>query len=426
MTASAGTRWRSPAAAALLLAAVGYNFVLAIVNANLFAIGPGAAYVAEMAIYAGCFVIGMKTLGRQGITLMLTGLGLVLTVNLLRFLTIWEIDPKFIRDAIIPFAFLALGSAYRGSLLKLVMGLALIVALVAGLEMAAPEAYGDLVNPRSYFVNTRGASEEDFWNQESKLYVSATRPGERNWLAEMGMARASSIFIEPVTMGNFAIFLCAIAVTFRRSMGVAGQVAALLLVVFLLFACDGRLATATCALMLLLAPLLRRFDQTLAFLIFILVLLGGWLTVWVAGIGAYEDTLLGRVFFSVDSIAHLSPQSWLGLDFGTPYKYFDSGIAYFIASQSILVVLAFLIAYSFLLRLPTSHGQLFKNLFVLAFALSLLVSNGYFSVKTAALWWFACGYLWRVQALRAGIAGGHRTGVVPQAAIGVRHAGGTA
>ena len=46
MPLSAADAWRNRIAALLLLFAVGYNFVLAIVNAQLFAIGPSAAYAA--------------------------------------------------------------------------------------------------------------------------------------------------------------------------------------------------------------------------------------------------------------------------------------------------------------------------------------------------------------------------------------------
>jgi len=52
----------------------------------------------------------------------------------------------------------------------------------------------------------------------------------------------------------------------------------------------------------------------------------------------------------------------------------------------------------------TIEGQLFKNLLIFAFALSLLVSNGYFSIKTAALWWFVCGCLWQMVPRRAAAA----------------------
>lgn len=396
-TAIARERRGSPAVAALLLLAVGYNFLLALFNASVHPVGASSAYAVELAIYAGCFLFGLRSLGRDGQLLVFTGLGLILAFNLLRFLETWSFDLKLMRDAIIPFAFLTLGTAYRGRLHKLVLWLAVIVALVAVFEMAFPNLYGDLVDPRSYFVNTRGSSEDDFWNEASKLYVSATRPGERNWLGGFELPRVSSIFVEPVTMGNFIIFFCAVAITFWRSLRVAGVVFSLALILFLLIASDGRLASATCLLMLMLAPLLRRVDQTLAGFLFIGVLLAGWLAVWALGVGAYEDTMMGRVFVSVDAIAAMSPREWLGMDLAAPYRYSDSGIAYFIAGQSILIVLVFLIAYSFLLRMPTSNGKLFKNIFVVAFALSLLVSNAYFSIKTAGLWWFACGYFWRLQ-----------------------------
>jgi putative polymerase len=398
MTATiTGERRSSPAVAALLLLAVGYNFLLALFNASIHPVGASSAYAVELALYAGCFLFGLRSLGRDGQLLVFTGLGLVLAFNLLRFLETWSFDLKLVRDAIIPFAFLTLGTAYRGRLHKLVLWLAVIVVLVAIFEMAFPDLYGDLVDPRSYFVNTRGNSEDDFWNEASKLYVSATRPGERNWLGGFELPRVSSIFVEPVTMGNFIIFFCAIAVTFWRSLRTVGVVFSLALILFLLIASDGRLASATCLLMLILAPLLRRVDQTLAAFLFIGVLLAGWLAVWALGVGAYDDTLLGRVFVSVDAINQMSPREWFGMDLAAPYRYSDSGIAYFIAGQSILVVLVFLIAYSFMLKMPTSNGQLFKNLFVVAFALSLLVSNAYFSIKTAGLWWFACGYFWRLR-----------------------------
>ncbi|HEX7802841.1 MAG TPA: polysaccharide biosynthesis protein GumE [Pseudoxanthomonas sp.] len=403
-TAIARERRGSPAVAALLLLAVGYNFLLALFNASVHPVGASSAYAVELAIYAGCFLFGLRSLGREGQLLVFTGLGLVLAFNLLRFLETWSFDLKLVRDAVIPFAFLTLGTAYRGRLHKLVLWLAVIVVLVAVFEMAFPNLYGDLVDPRSYFVNTRGNSEDDFWNEASKLYVSATRPGERNWLGGFELPRVSSIFVEPVTMGNFIIFFCAVAITFWRSLRVPGVVFSLALILFLLIASDGRLASATCLLMLILAPLLRRVDQSLAAFLFIGVLLAGWLAVWALGVTAYEDTMMGRVFVSVDAIGAMSPREWFGMDLAAPYRYSDSGIAYFIAGQSILVVLVFLIAYSFLLKMPTSNGQLFKNLFVVAFALSLLVSNAYFSIKTAGLWWFACGYFWRLQIPQTALA----------------------
>lgn len=385
----------------VLLFAIGYNFLLAVVNAKVFRVSPAMTYVAELAIYGACFLIGLWSLDRKRTAMVFTGIGLLALLMLVRLFLVWSIDPKFFRDALIPFAFLVLGAAYTGSLPKLFLRMALIVSLVAAFELALPKVYGDVVNPKSYFVNARGASASSFWNQDSNLFVSATRPGARNFLPSSNLPRASSVFIEPVTMGNFIIFFTAILLTFWRWMRPVGIAASVAMIGFLIVASDGRLAAGTCVMMVALSPLLLRMDQRLGFLIFFGVLLGAWLMVWASGIQSYEDTTLGRVFFTVYSIRNMTAESWLGLDFDTPYKYFDSGIAYFISSQSVVLVLAFLLAYSFAMLMRTIEGQLFKNLLIFAFALSLLVSNGYFSIKTAALWWFVCGCLWQMVPRRA-------------------------
>ncbi|CTP84411.1 xanthan biosynthesis exopolysaccharide polymerase GumE [Xanthomonas translucens pv. poae] len=385
----------------VLLFAIGYNFLLAVVNAKVFRVSPAMTYVVEVAIYGACFLIGLWSLDRKRTAMVFTGIGLLAVLMLVRLFLVWSIDPKFFRDALIPFAFLVLGAAYTGSLPKLFLRMALVVSLVAAFELALPKVYGDVVNPKSYFVNARGASASSFWNQDSNLFVSATRPGARNFLPSSNLPRASSVFIEPVTMGNFIIFFTAILLTFWRWMRPVGIAASVAMIGFLIVASDGRLAAGTCVMMVALTPLLLRMDQRLGFLIFFGVLLGAWLMVWASGIQSYEDTTLGRVFFTVYSIRNMTAESWLGLDFDMPYKYFDSGIAYFISSQSVVLVLAFLLAYSFAMLMRTIEGQLFKNLLIFAFALSLLVSNGYFSIKTAALWWFVCGCLWQMVPRRA-------------------------
>jgi len=388
-------RWRNALIEGVLLLAVGYNFLLAVVNAKVFTVRPAMTYVVEFAVYGACFVLGLWSLDRRRAALVVGGLAFVVALILVRFFLVWQFDPKFLRDALIPFAFLVLGCAYRGSVPKLCVRLTLVVALVAAFELAMPTTYGDVVNPKSYFVNARGFSASGFWNEDSNLFVSATRPGARNFLPSSNLPRASSVFIEPVTMGNFIIFFMAILLAFRRWLSGWKQLLSIGLIGFLVVASDGRLAAGTCVLMLLATPILRRLDQRLAFGLFILVLLGGWLLVAAAGVHAYEDTMLGRIFFTVDSMSHLSLPAWLGLDTDAAYRYFDSGISYFIVSQSIFVVMAFLLAYSFSLILPGVEGQTFKQLAIFAFALSLLVSNGYFSIKTAALWWFVCGWLWQ-------------------------------
>ncbi|MET1023194.1 MAG: polysaccharide biosynthesis protein GumE [Pseudoxanthomonas sp.] len=375
---------------------MGYNILLAFINAQMFAVSPAMTYAAELLIYAGCFGIGIWTLQRHKIAAILAGIALIIGVLLFRYLIEWRVDAKFIRDAIIPFAFLVLGSAYGGSLPRLFLRMAVIVSLVAAVELTVPDVYGDVVNPKSYYVNTRGSDEGGFWNEDSNLFVSATRPGERNFLAGSNLPRASSIFVEPVTAGNFIVFFCALLVVFWRSMGPKRLALSVVLLLFLIVATDGRLAAGTSILLLLGAPFMRKLDQRLSFLIMPLVVLGAAMLVWVAGVSEYQDTTLGRVWLTVHALREMSAEAWLGLDFDVPYTYFDSGIAYFIASQSIMIVGAFLLAFAFGLEMPTEDGQAFKHAFMLAFATGLLVSNSLFSVKSAALWWFVLGAMWQL------------------------------
>ncbi|ALR03803.1 polysaccharide biosynthesis protein GumE [Xylella fastidiosa] len=379
----------------VLFFGVAYNFPLAMINAKVFTVTPVMTYAVELVIYFACFILGLSVLDRKRVVLVMSGLGFLVALTLLRFLMSLDFDPKFFRDALIPFAFLILGAAYRGSLLRLFMGMSIFITFVAVFELMMPDVYGDIANPKSYFVNSRGASADGFWNEGSSLYLSATRPDERNFFAGSNLPRASSVFIEPVTMGNYIIFFAAIVLVFWRWMSVSELILSIAMILFLIVASDGRLATGTCILMVLLAPFLKRFDQRFAFLLFFSVLLGGWFIVQVNGIHAYDkDTILSRTFFSVYSLAHLPLDSWFGLDVQSSYRYFDSGIAYFIASQSVITVLVFLLAYSFLFDMQSHEGRGFKNMAIFAFALSLLVSNSYFSIKTSALWWFTCGCLW--------------------------------
>ncbi len=394
--AQADHRLRDLSIELLLLFSVGYNFVLAIVNAQLFRVSPAMTYAAELVIYAACFSLGIWTLQREKITALLVGIGLIAVTMLFRYLLEWRVDAKFIRDAIIPFAFLVLGAAYGGSLPRLFLRMSVIVALVAAVELVVPNVYGDVVNPKSYYVNTRGADEGGFWNQDSNLFVSATRPGERNFLAGSNLPRASSIFVEPVTTGNYLVFFCAILLVFWRSLGPKRIIFSVGLLLFLIVASDGRLAAGTSMLMLLGAPFLRKLDQRLSFLMMPLVIIGAAALVLVMQVDAYEDTTLGRVYLTINALRNMTAEAWLGLDFDVPYRYADSGIAYFIASQSIMVVGAFLLAFSFGLEMPTEDGQAFKNYFMLAFATGLLVSNSLFSVKSAALWWFVLGAMWQL------------------------------
>ena len=94
----------------VLLFAVGYNFVLAVINAKVFRVSPAMTYAVELAVYAACFLLGMRALDRKRMAMVFTGIALLALLMLVRLFMAWTLDPKFFRDALIPFAFLMRGS----------------------------------------------------------------------------------------------------------------------------------------------------------------------------------------------------------------------------------------------------------------------------------------------------------------------------
>lgn len=108
----------------------------------------------------------------------------------------WQIDPKFFRDALVVFAFVVLGSAYTGSVPKLFIRMTIIVSLVAAFELAMPVKYGDLINPKSFFVNARGMSAEGFG---TKTVICSSAPPDR---ASVTSCRAPICRVPPRCSSN--------------------------------------------------------------------------------------------------------------------------------------------------------------------------------------------------------------------------------
>ena len=124
------------------------------------------------------------------------------------------LDPKAVRDFLIPVAFYALGRRWSDPRLAdraaLVSGL---VVLVFGLfEAIALDTYVHYFNIAKYYV-ARGsvvpvdAAQKEFGTQASALFESGTRPDARTILPFLGPHRTSSVFLEPVSMGNFGAIL---------------------------------------------------------------------------------------------------------------------------------------------------------------------------------------------------------------------------
>lgn len=382
--------------ALLIWGALLFNWLLAFVNARGIGISQAHVAVCEMLLLAGAllYMLRMGVLREQMLIICVYALCIVFT--LFRFALAQEVEVKPLRDLAIIFVFLSLGLSARNEPYRLVFYASIVVAVIGLMEILQPKLYGTLFNIKAYYINSRGFTESQFWNTDSDLFVSGTRPGARFFLAFTNWPRASSIFLEPVSLGNFIIVSLMVLLAGWRRVPLRIRIAWGATLGLLLLLSDSRFAFACSMLLVALNALLRRTPQQMSFLFFGLVVAGAGILVWLTGIHMSSDDFLGRIFYSIHSLQSLDLSMLFGMKFKLASNYMDSGLVYFIVSQSLIAVVVLPLLYSTGVVVTSREAKLYKHYVMIVLALNLLISNSLFSIKVAALLWFCVGALGRV------------------------------
>jgi putative polymerase len=260
------------------------------------------------------------------------------------------------------------------------------------LELAAPGWYEELFKIKSYYINTRGVAPEDFWNTESDLYLSSTRPVDR-FIEIIDAPRASSLFLEPVSLGNYSCvataFLCA---RFRR-LSWSSRLFLFGGIVVMLVGCDGRLATVTSATIVLSSWFFRHTPAALSILYLPLSTIAAICLVYGLGLEADGDTFSGRLAYAVNLLGELDLSSWLGLSSVYYSAAMDNGLAYLIISQSLFGVLLIWCCVTLLAPDRRFDERCYTHSIALFLSFTVLISYSIVSIKTAAPMWFIYGAL---------------------------------
>lgn len=382
-------------AVAVVVSATLFNAGLALLNAHGLSMNSGAVIACEMLITGAAAVLGLH--GRLALKQAWLALaGLVFVFALVNGFGSGGFDPKFIRDVLLIPIFVLLGlSCDRREAVRTVMILQVTVVAVMLFEAVRPEDYGRLFDVMSYYVNTRGFQTDQFWNKDSDLFVSATRPGERFLLGGLDIHRLSSVFLEPVSLGNYCVVVAIVAAALWPSLSVRQRVFVVVSEALILVGCDGRFATVAIMLIIALrfaAPALPRYSNAL-YLPALLAVAA--LVVTVFAVPAGGDDFSGRTAGSIHVLSLMSVPALLGFTSFYAYQVMDSGIGYLLFSQSLVgaIVIWGFIALGMPQRdratIVTAHAV---SLYV---ALLLLISYSFFSIKTAALLWFSYGAIAR-------------------------------
>jgi len=385
-------------AAATVYTAVVFNFVLAVVNANLFDLNKTLIIVAEMSIVGVSILICARSLNR----LMMPWI-VVITILAIIFIILslfrQSLEAKYFRDLLLIPIFIMLGTSYaKGNVVRLFIAIQATILAVMLFEGFASDLFGQIANPQRYYINTREFSETQFWNPNSNLFVSATRPPGVgtffDWVQALGITvRLSSVFLEPVTLGNWATVAVIFLTAFWRHLTRKETIFLTVSTFIILVGSDGRFATVTILIIAAVTMIIRIVPRYL----YALYLPGA---VFAAiSVGIFFDTritsddFLGRLAFSIHVLSSIDLIGALGLDPNLPIKSADSGITYLISSQSFLSAFVIWLAICFLQPQTNRTAVVFMNGMAIYVSLSLLISFSMFSIKTAAPLWFLYGYV---------------------------------
>ncbi|HTJ90105.1 MAG TPA: polysaccharide polymerase [Acidocella sp.] len=378
----------------LVIAGSIFNVSLCFVSTRHWAaIGSAEVTVIELAILsAGAFFI------RGRLTNEFLQVGFLLATYMIALKLINpDADLKILPDIAIMYIFYKLGTLSSVEIGHRTLWAIMLIVLSLGLfELLDLKAFGKVFDVWSYYVDKGGIAQDVVNYGNTTSFVSASRGDAemRTFLPGiLGAHRVSSIFLEPVSMGNFSVITMAWCLS--TTVGTPRSRALLMAcAVFCSVLADSRFGGACCVLLLMVRLASLRSDL-FAFLLPILVLMALVVVGTLNGMpgdatpSIMTDNFSGRLLFSARLLAGWDPGQWLGWTASNVYTA-DTGYAYLINGIGLpfTLLLLFLFAAN---RCETEEAVRMKIMISIYFAAALSIGASVFTIKTGALLWFLYG-----------------------------------
>jgi putative polymerase len=380
----------------IIIWATVFNAVLAVINGHVVALSSAAVVAAEVAAVVLAHLLALSQFRPE----MRVWYGLLmafLVLFVLRSLVTGDPQAEYLRDVLLIPTFIVLGmTSHPKNLTPLVCVIHVVVLTVMVYEALDTPGYAKLFEVQKYYINTRGYDHEMFWNDQSDLFVSATRWQDRFFLPFLSLHRLSSIFLEPVSLGNYCVFItiyiCArfsrLTVLERGFLGL-GNVA-------LLIGSDGRFAAISSVIIIVVSMLATKLPRRSALAYLPGVTLAAFAIAKLAGLHEGEDDLPGRIAYTVDLLSRYNLSEFIGIsDKAAVHDAVDSGLAYVVITQSIFGLGVAWVSIIFGAREDRPEQVRYTHGLCIYLSLAMMVSSSIFSIKTAALLWFVQGSLQR-------------------------------
>jgi putative polymerase len=396
----------------IVIVAVCFNALLAIVNGHGVQLNRGTIVFAEIAIYGAALAVIVYNADRKMQPWFLLAFFIV-SMAMLLALGNGNFNAKYPRDVLVIPVFVMLGMTWQPKdVARPIVVLQSIVAGIAFVEAFLSGIYADTMQIVKYYINTRDFAASAFWNAESTLFVSATRPGER-FFSFINLPRLSSVFLEPVSLGNYCVIIAIFVVACWQNLTVRTRAYLIVTTLALLIGCDGRLAATSIVIVTAGMLCLRNLSSRWSILYLPAILLGSALFVASSSIDPHADNFSGRLAGSIATLSSVDTLGLLGLNADLSDAAADSGISYFIITQSLLGVIVIWSAVCLLPLGRLSATRLYVHGITIFVPLTLMVSFSFFSIKVASLIWFLFGYFF-VQDYAVASSGPAEIGFRPQ------------
>ena len=375
----------------LVLSGVLYNALLSFVNAHVMQISVFMAAGCEL-IIIGCAILAVVADGlRKDDVFLSIYIGFTLAISIIVSIAHQSLFIDMLRNWMIICLFFTIGTRMSLHSLRLCFQIsAYLVFSVLFIEIFALNIFGLLFNPASFFANTRGV--ELFSLDESGLFRNALGYEGRFTFGVFSGPRTSSLFLEQVSLANFASVLSLFAMCFWVELNNKEKVGYVSLVMLIILSNNSRTSSILAILLSLgfwIFPRLPRYGH--AFVMPAVLILG--ILVFNSSTGEIGDDFIGRINITMNKLYDMDVKTLFVGDLTQLVRSYDSGVAYIIYGSTIFGTFLF---WNFILcvnpRRNSRHLRAAYGL-VLFMAFNLMIGGtAVFSMKIATLLWAAIGY----------------------------------
>ncbi len=376
---------------ALVFGAALFNAVLCLIATRGAHIGLPIIAGTEMALVAGALLLALpQAINQLAMPALLAGSCVVAL-----YLFAPGLDIKMAVDLAIIAGFVACGRRYgdRASARRMLLWLAGITLVMGLYEMFALDSFEHWFHVYDYYVGKGDLDAAHASDTGTLLAENGVRPGDQGRQLMgglLGLHRAGSIFLEPISAGNFGVICALFAVAVRGTAGARAALALIGLAIGVLADARFAILSATAIWIFLGTPFWRnRLVVALlpAAALVLLMVLGG------LSHHEVDNSVIGRLTGSGQLLDDWSIWQWLGLSADRAVSM-DTGYSYVIGNLGLPVAAAVWVVGCMVVPRTGETARYFAGATVYV-ALSLCISASCLSIKTGAALWFVLGALWQ-------------------------------